>query len=1070
MTEHSDHPTLEQLSGFSRGQLPPEDAELIETHVGECEPCCETLLGLSSDDTFVALLQEASQPQSDETLRRFAHSQDALVSLDDGASQLIDHPRYTIVAPVGNGGMGNVFKAEHKMMERTVALKVIKRELFRKPEAVTRFHREVKTAARLSHSNIVTAYDAEQAGDVHFLVMEYVDGVDLARHVKDAGALPIAKACDYIRQAALGLQHAHDQGMVHRDIKPHNLMLSNDGTVKILDFGLATLATEAIGHEGADESAGDDGAASKASRLTTLGTMMGTPDFISPEQAGEPHAVDIRSDIYSLGCTFYYLLTGRTPFAEGSAMERIKAHREAEPEPIEHLCDDIPSELAEIVRRMMTKELDKRFQTPSEVADALAQFVDAHRTVPAPRRDTKFRPGTASSQRSWWPPALVSVLALVGCALAGVIYVATNYGTLVVNSTDSSVEILIRPANDETKKGQENVEIRIVDTVTGSTVKHLRPGHYVLELKGDDNTFEVTPHRFSLKRSEKVLVTVTRIKSSAPVAQRLLASDSMDVGNFYEMMPSPDGSCVAYSEGGFGPLLVRNLQTGVNRSLVEGVLSRAPVWSPDGKRIAFHDDREGLRIVDVDAAKVSTPAGTGGRTLMPRDWSSDGNLVCTWKVPEKGHALVIVSVSDGEIRRLVDIGGPLRTQAAFSPDGRHVVYSTPQGQDQHVFIIATNGTSPSLRVTNGPGTNTNPLWSPDGRTLIYSTGEGIYAISVIDGRPEGPPRFVKRSLDTPLCWSANAGLCYVEFNHVSNFNALPVNPKTGEAIDKPLLVLDGVEGARRFSWSPDMKRIAAAGGSKKLLLYSTVDRTLQTLPIESDRIFKLWWSGDGEHVLYTESLRARGVIFSVELTNGTATPLTPHRADRGMMELSNDGRRLLFYRGLGVGTGGRAGPRQLVVTDDLDGDTDVLVLVDEQEERKAHPHFMLSNWVRPRYSTHGTHALFGTMNGEIWVVAVDGSSKRKVATVHTDDQQGTYLRYAVWHPEGRYIAYDDRKSIHVVNVQTGESRVVLPAGVSPGSLGITQWSPDGKFIGYRAESVHPELWTVKNLLGDDHRE
>jgi serine/threonine protein kinase len=144
---------------------------------------------------------------------------------------------------IGKGGMGDVYKARHRMMERTVALKIINRELVRKPEAVDRFHREVKTAARLSHPNIVTAYDAEQqAGDVHFLVMEYVDGVDLSQIIKDRGALPIAEACDYIRQAAIGLQYAHEQGMVHRDIKPHNLMVTADGTVKILDFGLASLA------------------------------------------------------------------------------------------------------------------------------------------------------------------------------------------------------------------------------------------------------------------------------------------------------------------------------------------------------------------------------------------------------------------------------------------------------------------------------------------------------------------------------------------------------------------------------------------------------------------------------------------------------------------------------------------------------------------------------------------------------------------------------------------------------------------------------------------------------------
>ncbi len=138
------------------------------------------------------------------------------------------------------------YEAIHRKMERRVALKVINRELFQKAEAVNRFHREVKTAAQLSHSNIVISYDADQAVDFHFMVMEYVDGVDLSQTVKDQGALPIADACNYIRQAATGLQHAHERGMVHRDIKPHNLMVTEDGTNKILDFGLASLAPETI--------------------------------------------------------------------------------------------------------------------------------------------------------------------------------------------------------------------------------------------------------------------------------------------------------------------------------------------------------------------------------------------------------------------------------------------------------------------------------------------------------------------------------------------------------------------------------------------------------------------------------------------------------------------------------------------------------------------------------------------------------------------------------------------------------------------------------------------------------
>lgn len=286
MPEQTTHPSHEQLSAYNRGQLPPNEAVAIETHISDCEPCCETIVGLSSDDTFIGLLKEARQLPTDETVD--VDSTAATTSAQEVPAPLAEHPRYEILGLIGKGGMGDVYKATHRKMERTVALKVINRGLVRKTEVVDRFHREVKAAAQLSHPNIVTAFDADQADDFHFMVMEYVDGVDLSQTVKDRGALPVAEACDYIRQAAIGLQHAHERGMVHRDIKPHNLMVTTDGTVKILDFGLASLAPEALS-EAETVAARSD--------LTAAGAIMGTPDFISPEQAEDARQADIRSDI-----------------------------------------------------------------------------------------------------------------------------------------------------------------------------------------------------------------------------------------------------------------------------------------------------------------------------------------------------------------------------------------------------------------------------------------------------------------------------------------------------------------------------------------------------------------------------------------------------------------------------------------------------------------------------------------------------------------------------------------------------------------------------------------------------
>ena len=364
MPKSTAHPSEEQLSAYNLGQLPPDEAVAIESHISKCEPCCDTIISLSSDDTFVGLLKEARQLPTDQTVDHGVVS--AAASLQEVPSQLSEHPRYEVLGLIGKGGMGDVYRARHRKMERTVALKVINRGLVQKADAVDRFHREVKAAAQLSHPNIVTSHDADQAGDFHFMVMEHVDGVDLSQTVKDRGALPVAETCDYIRQAAIGLQHAHERGMVHRDIKPHNLMVTTDGTVKILDFGLASLAPEA--------NPASDAVAAR-SDLTAAGAIMGTPDFISPEQANDARQVDIRSDIYSLGATLYYLLSGRVPFDDGSVMHKLRSHAQVEPAPLNSVRDDVPEELVAIASKMMAKDPDERYFTPKEVAEALESFL-----------------------------------------------------------------------------------------------------------------------------------------------------------------------------------------------------------------------------------------------------------------------------------------------------------------------------------------------------------------------------------------------------------------------------------------------------------------------------------------------------------------------------------------------------------------------------------------------------------------------------------------------------------------------------------------------------------------------
>jgi serine/threonine protein kinase len=374
------HPSLEELTAFDRGRLRPRERTAIEQHIAACAACCQRLDSVGDDDLIELLRTSVSLVSPTDSLHTQAladgPSSDRKRSSTEVPAELIDHPRYRLLAPLGTGGMGVVFKAEHRLMERIVALKIIRKELTQRADSVERFRQEVKAAARLSHPNIATAYDAEQSGDLHFLVMEYIAGTSLEYLVRTRGPLPIAQACDIIRQAALGLQHAHEHGMVHRDIKPQNLLVTPAGQVKILDFGLARLCSENSGGS-----------------LTAPGTVVGTPDYLAPEQALDAHQADVRADIYSLGCTFFFLLTGKPPFLEGSALQKLLAHQQRTPPSLADRRPDLPPALIRIVEQMMAKDPARRIQTAAQVAELLAPFaVSEHLTAiaasPVARRTT----------------------------------------------------------------------------------------------------------------------------------------------------------------------------------------------------------------------------------------------------------------------------------------------------------------------------------------------------------------------------------------------------------------------------------------------------------------------------------------------------------------------------------------------------------------------------------------------------------------------------------------------------------------------------------------------------------
>ncbi len=546
------HPTDQTLNDYGLGKLDDASSNAIESHLETCPDCRSRLSGPSSD-TFLGRLREAQRASGrsgpgvtplDGTLglmpaRPSTPPPPPADSLPPG---LAEHADYEIRRELGRGGMGVVYLAHNAMMGRDEVLKVMGRHVIERPGVLERFQREIRAVGQLRHANIVAAYTAFRIEGGLVFAMEYVEGLDLARLVKTRGPLSVAHAAYFVHQAALGLQHAHEKGMVHRDIKPHNLMLTHDGkarVVKILDFGLAKASREQKADAG----------------LTSAGQPLGTPDYIAPEQILNAADADIRADLYSLGATLFFLLAGRPPFQANSLYDMYQAHISRDADPLNLIRPDVPAELAALVVTMMAKEPSRRFQTPAEVAQALTPFFkskgakppteitqvgptepksSATAENPAPtepatnplkekdrrQRSTEpaethwdslidFRepepikeaplPATASGRPRWvWPAVSASTLlgVLLLAWLGGAFRVKMPDGTIVLEGVPKDAEVLV----DGTKVSftwpgdDKSVEIRTV------------PGQHRVQVEKDG--FKTFGESVTVRRNESEEVTV----------------------------------------------------------------------------------------------------------------------------------------------------------------------------------------------------------------------------------------------------------------------------------------------------------------------------------------------------------------------------------------------------------------------------------------------------------------------------------------------------------------------------------------------------------------------------------
>lgn len=512
--------------------MPEEQWDRVASHLETCAACEDTISSL--DGTADSMIDHLRMPRSQsiegtpEYLAAMAKLQN---KLDTGAptssrdaraessDQVDSHSPevirdYKLISILGAGGMGTVYKAIHTKLDRVVALKLLLTRRIGNADAVVRFEREMKAIGKLDHPAIVRATDAGEDDGQHFLAMEFVDGFDVSELVERHGPLSISDASEIIRQAAIGLQHVHEQQLVHRDIKPSNLMVTEDGQVKIRDLGLALLADQ---HEGLGE-------------LTTVGQMMGTVDYMAPEQCDDSHDVDIRADIYSLGATLFKMVVGTAPYATSERRSPLSRIRALATEDVPRLADCLPdasSEFCSVVDQMLSRNPEDRFAAPGDVAEALQDFTDGHdlkqavavaADAPAPvtripnhppQPPTFKQPVAASSsgnnpQPPWKVRTAAGFLGQI-IMLAAALFIfrlETDKGELVVECNVPNVEVQLL------RDGTVHEELSLKQ---GTTSVSVLSGKYEIRIPGNSDSVEISANKFTINRGSKLVANIRHV-------------------------------------------------------------------------------------------------------------------------------------------------------------------------------------------------------------------------------------------------------------------------------------------------------------------------------------------------------------------------------------------------------------------------------------------------------------------------------------------------------------------------------------------------------------------------------
>jgi serine/threonine protein kinase len=854
--------------------------------------------------------------------------------------------KYKLLEHLGSGGMASVFLCEHISMHRRVAIKVLPAAQASDPGAVERFYREARAVATLDHPNIVRAHDIDRDGKVHFLVMEYVDGSSLQDIVKKRGPLAIDRAAHYIRQAAVGLDAAHAAGLVHRDIKPSNILVDRSGTVKILDMGLARFFRDDY----------DD-----ITKKFDDNCVLGTADYCAPEQALNSHEVDIRADIYSLGATFYYCLTGGTVFGQGTTAQKIIWHQMKEPTPIRQLRPEVPEGLAAVIARMMAKDVADRYQEPAEVEEALAPWDTAE--IPPPPEEEMPR----LCPRSQGPA-----------------------------STD--------PSTIRRQKGSTTTSARIKKSAASS----------------DRDATVISPRPSAFKSA----VARAWAKPNVPVlvgagAGALLLLLLVVVGLWWALhdrtpqtagLPSPGGPAISSAfgifegEGDVGAVAQAGSVTfdggartytvaGSGESMGPGNDAFHYVWkrasgdvsltadvafpgaAQSPRRKAYLVIRQGL---EPDAAYVAAAlSGDGQASLQFRDAkgaaahevqanvSSPGRL----RIEKRGQYALLYLGAKGEEPRFSGAAVRLPIREPFYV-GLGVCAGGKDATEKAVFANVDLGTALPAGQRPTPysaletldiatkdrrvvhvmaGRMDAPNWLRDGQTLLYNSGGRIHRIPAVGGTPE--------AIDTGFATACN--------------NDHGVSP------DGKLLALGD-----------------ASQGDRQALIYTVpVGGGMPNLVMPAGPSYFHGWSPDGKTLVFCGQRGGHYDIYTVPAAGGEETRLTTDRENNDAPEFSPDGKYIYFNS--------ERGRQTQIWRMRPDGGDQQQFTADEY-----------NNWF-PHPSPDGRHLLFLSYekgvtghpdNKDVSLRLMSLADKKVEVLARFLGGQGT-INAPCWSPDGRRIAF-----------------------------------------------------------------